>query len=146
MGIIFGRSSWEIKHQNSMEKAWLGSHYYYYRGCICLCLPEGWPRGSFDLMLAYIRGILTLRHLFIFVILLCIMLHIPNLAINWKRKLKQRLLLITFDCNSLCLCCGSGLGMQLKGENLLGKRLNLLQRSWPNYQDVSVVSNFTSTT
>jgi len=39
------RSSWKVKHKNSMEKA-LGPHYNNFRGCLYFCITARWSRGT----------------------------------------------------------------------------------------------------
>lgn len=64
---FFPRSSWEVKHQNSMEKAWLGSDYYSFRGCLHFCIPTRWSRGTSQIWLYYSVSNLLSSGFFFFV-------------------------------------------------------------------------------
>jgi hypothetical protein len=63
--------------------------------------------------------------------------YISMVQVTYSKKKKKIICLSLF-------ASGSGVWIQLKKENLLEKRLNLLQQSWPNYQDALVVSYLTS--
>lgn len=47
---FFHRSGWSVKHQNTMEKDWLGPHHNHLGRCIGFCLPAGWQRGKPNLI------------------------------------------------------------------------------------------------
>ena len=61
--VLLCRTNWEAKHQDSMEKAWMGSYYFCHRRCLCLCMPAG-GFGGMSLNLDVVHCSICLPNMF----------------------------------------------------------------------------------